>query len=57
LDNVVKTTELLTDIGDFKLFNQVYSKYFLKNPPARTCSQAVLMSGALLEIDAIAKKP
>jgi 2-iminobutanoate/2-iminopropanoate deaminase len=57
LDNVVKTTVLLTDLGDFKLFNQVYSKYFLKNPPARTCSQAVLMSGALLEIDAIAKKP
>ena len=30
LDNFVKTTVLLTDIGDFQLFNQVYSKYFLK---------------------------
>lgn len=57
LDNVIKTTVLLNDLGDFKLFNQVYSKYFLRNPPARTSSQAVLIGGALLEIDAIAKKP
>ena len=56
LDNVVKTTVLLNDLGDFKLFNKVYSKYFLKNPPARTTSQAVLISGALVEIDAIAQK-
>ncbi len=56
LDDVVKTTVLLNDLGDFKLFNQVYSKYFKTNPPARTSSQAVLIAGALVEIDAIAKK-
>ena len=38
LDNVVKTTVLLTDLDDFKLFNQVYSKYFLKNPQLSSSS-------------------
>jgi enamine deaminase RidA (YjgF/YER057c/UK114 family) len=34
----------------------VYSRYFDKNPPARTTLQAGLMGAVLLEIDAIAKK-
>ena len=56
LDDVVKTSVFLSDLTDFQAFNRVYSRYFNKNPPARTTAQAGLMAGALLEIDAIAKK-
>ena len=56
LNDVVKTSVFLSSFSDFQSFNQVYSKYFEKNPPARTTVQAGLMAGVLLEIDAIAKK-
>ena len=56
LDDVVKTSVFLSSFSDFQSFNQVYSKYFEKNPPARTTVQVGLMVGVLLEIDAIAKK-
>jgi 2-iminobutanoate/2-iminopropanoate deaminase len=56
LTDVIKTSVLLSDLKDFQNFNMVYSKYFDKNPPARTTVQAGLMEGVLLEIDAIAKK-
>jgi 2-iminobutanoate/2-iminopropanoate deaminase len=52
----VKTSVFLSDLNDFQAFNMVYSRYFNKNPPARTTAQAGLMAGALLEIDAIAEK-
>jgi len=45
----------LSNISDYQAFNRVYSKYFEKNPPARTTVQSNLMAGVLLEIDAIAK--
>jgi len=57
LADVVKIFVFLSNLKDFQAFNQVYSRYFDKNPPARTTAQAGLMAGALLEIDAIAKKP
>ena len=56
LDDVVKTTVFLSSLDDFKAFNLVYSRYFEKNPPARTTVQAGLMAGVLVEIDAIANK-
>ena len=56
LADVVKTSVFLSDLNNFQAFNKVYSRYFDKNPPARTTAQAGLMAGALLEIDAIAKK-
>ena len=56
LADVVKTSVFLSDLNNFQAFNKVYSRYFDKNPPARTTAQAGLMTGALLEIDAIAKK-
>jgi len=56
LADVVKTSVFLSDLNNFQDFNKVYSRYFDKNPPARTTAQAGLMTGALLEIDAIAKK-
>lgn len=56
LADVVKTSVFLSDLNNFQAFNKVYSRYFCKNPPARTTAQTGLMAGALLEIDAIAKK-
>ena len=55
LTDVVKTSVFLSDISDFQAFNRVYSKYFEKDPPARTTVQSNLMVGVLTEIDAIAK--
>jgi 2-iminobutanoate/2-iminopropanoate deaminase len=56
LDDVVKTSVFLSDLNDFQAFNMVYGRYFDKNPPARTTAQAGLMTGVLVEVDAIAKK-
>ena len=56
LDDVVKTSVFLADLGDFQAFNKVYAKYFVQNPPARTTVQAGLIAGVLVEIDAVAKK-
>ena len=57
LDDVVKTSVFLNHLNDFQAFNKVYSKYFDTNQPARTTAQAGLMTGVLVEVDAIAKKP
>ncbi|MEY8446430.1 Rid family detoxifying hydrolase [Enterococcus ratti] len=52
MDDVVKTTCFLTDIKDFELFNQAYSKHFGKRFPARSAYQvAALPKGALVEIE------
>ena len=56
LDDVVKTSVFLADLKDFQRFNKVYGRYFMQNPPARSTVQAGLMTGVLVEIDAIAKK-
>ena len=57
LTDIIKTSVFLNNLSDFQAFNRVYSKYFEKDPPARTTVQANLMVGVLIEIDAIAKKP
>ncbi len=55
LDDVIKTTVYLTDLGEFSRMNQVYEKFFAKTKPARACVQvAALPKGAKVEIDAIA---
>ena len=36
MDNVVKTTCFLADMGDFAAFNEEYAKYFTSKP-ARSC--------------------
>ena len=35
--NVIKTTCFLADIADFAKFNEVYSRYFKEEAPARSC--------------------
>ncbi|MFN0207713.1 MAG: RidA family protein [Planctomycetota bacterium] len=55
--DVVKTTVFLADLNDFAVMNEVYATAFPNNPPARSTIQAAkLPRGALVEIDAIARK-
>lgn len=55
LENVVKTTCFLTDMGNFQVFNAVYEKYFI-SLPARSCVEvSKLPKGALVEIEAVAE--
>jgi 2-iminobutanoate/2-iminopropanoate deaminase len=53
--NVVKTTVFLLDLADFPRMNQVYGRYFPKQPPARSTVQvAALPRGARVEIELVA---
>ena len=57
LENVVKTTVLLDNIGDFTAMNEVYSEFFKTDCPARAAFEvAKLPKNALVEIEAIAIK-
>ncbi len=57
LDHVVKTTCYLKSMEDFSLFNEIYSRYFVKSKPARSCfAVAHLPKDALVEIEVIAAK-
>ena len=57
LEDVVTTTVFLTDINDFSAMNKVYQKFFLKNPPARSCFEVKLAIDASIEVEAIAYYP
>ena len=55
--DVVKTTLFLADMGDFATVNAVYARHMPDPPPARsTFAVAGLPKGALVEIDAIARR-
>jgi 2-iminobutanoate/2-iminopropanoate deaminase len=55
MSSVVKTTVLLQSMDDFARLNEVYAKFFPKDPPARATYQVgKLPLGALVEIEAIA---
>jgi 2-iminobutanoate/2-iminopropanoate deaminase len=55
LNHVVKTTVFLKDMNDFTAMNEVYARYFIAAPPARSTVQAArLPKDALVEIDLIA---
>lgn len=55
LDNVIKTTVFLSTMDDFAAFNTVYSQYFTKDFPARSCvAVKTLPKNLLIEIEAIA---
>src|SRR5215831_716507 len=55
LDHVVKTGVFLKDINDFAAMNEVYARYFPKNPPARaTVEVARLPRDVRVEIDLVA---
>ena len=57
MENVVKTTVFIQSMDDFATINGIYSKYFEKDCPARSCVEvAKLPKGVLLEMEAIAVK-
>jgi 2-iminobutanoate/2-iminopropanoate deaminase len=57
LDKVVKATVFLRDIADYNSMNEIYSKFWPINPPARTCVAVKAIPGNFpLEVEAIAIK-
>jgi len=57
MDQVVKATIYLRNIGDFTAVNEVYGGYFTNEPPARaTVEVSRLPKEAEVEIDFIATK-
>ncbi|MEI6351979.1 MAG: RidA family protein [Verrucomicrobiota bacterium] len=54
-ENVVKSTVFLTDLANFAMMNEVYSRYFTAPFPARSTIQvAGLPKGSQVEIEVIA---
>jgi 2-iminobutanoate/2-iminopropanoate deaminase len=57
LEDLVKVTVYVTDLRDFAAINEVYARYFPKEPPARSFVQvAALPKGAGIELEGIAIK-
>ena len=55
--DVVKSTCLLSDMGDFKAMNEVYGSYYKENAPARAAfAVKELPLGVKVEIETIAAK-
>lgn len=57
MNDVVKSTCLLSDMSDFKAMNEVYAAYYLSDQPARAAFAVKgLPLGALIEIETVAVK-
>jgi 2-iminobutanoate/2-iminopropanoate deaminase len=54
MDDVCKTTNFMTDFGDYDTVNEVYSEYFETLPARSTVKVAELLMGARVEIEAVA---
>jgi 2-iminobutanoate/2-iminopropanoate deaminase len=55
--DVVKSTCLLSDMGNFAAMNEVYARYYKKNPPARAAFAVnELPLSVMIEIETIAIK-
>ena len=55
LDQVVKTTVYLRDLGEFAAMNEVYAQFFAARPPARATVEVRRLPREVgVEIDAIA---
>jgi len=58
LDDIVKLTVFLTDMGDFPQVNTIMGQYFTAPYPARAAVQvAALPKGVSVEMDAILARP
>lgn len=58
LEDVVKVTLYLADMGDFPAANAVYAEHFVEPWPARAAATSPsLPGGALVELDAVAVLP
>ena len=57
LNDVVKSTCLLSDMSDFKAMNEVYAQFYTADQPARAAFAVKgLPLGALVEIETVALK-
>ena len=57
MNNVVKTTVFMADMGDFADMNAVYAEFFTEPYPARSAvAVKTLPKGALVEIEVVAAK-
>ena len=57
MDDVLKTTVFLTNLGDFAEVNKLYAEYFSPNYPARSCVEVSrLPMGLSIEVECIAAK-
>ena len=59
LEDVVKVTVFLTDMSLWPKMNEVYRRYFSKDPPARSAlgANGLALPEFLLEIECIAEVP
>jgi 2-iminobutanoate/2-iminopropanoate deaminase len=57
VDQIVKMNVFVSDMSNFSKLNPIYESYFKEKLPARTCIEAKLYSGILVEMDAIAYIP
>ena len=57
MEDIIKATIWIADARDFHRFNNVYSKFFPKNKPARSTTVCDLVVDAKIEIEVIAYKP
>ena len=57
LDDVLKATVFLADLGDFDAFNRLYAERFSAPYPARSTVGARLADGLLVEIEVVARRP
>jgi len=54
MDDVLKTTVFLTNLGDFAEVNKIYAEYFGPNCPARSCVEvSKLPMGRAIEVECI----
>ena len=54
MDDVVKVTAFLSDLGDFEAYNRAYAERFSPPYPARSTVGAARPPGILVEIEAVA---
>ncbi|MCP4895828.1 MAG: RidA family protein [bacterium] len=58
MENAVKLTVFMVDLGEFQNMNAVYAEYFPEAPPARSAFQVTALPlGALVEIECVAVVP
>ena len=58
MNDVLKTTVYLTDIGEFGEVNRLYAEYFGPDYPARTCVEVSRLPLELsIEVECIARRP
>ena len=56
LDDVIKVTAFLVDLGQVAAYNEIYGEFFSEPYPARSTVQAGLAPGVLVEIEAVARR-